>query len=346
MAAIAVAPLGNDGYGEDPTVNRLEALAAAKLGKEAACLTPSGTMANLACMLAHCPGNPSLAVVGDQSDIHAYEDQGLAGAMGVFFRTIPTQPDGTLLQSDLEGEFEKAAAIASRIALVCIENPHNLCGGVVLPSGYVSRVADFVHGRGARLHLDGARLFNAAVRLRVDPAELVKDADSVQFCLSKGLSAPIGSIVAGRADFIEQVRQKRQMLGGDMRQAGIFAAAGIVALENMVERLQEDHENARLLAEGLARIPGTQVDLSTVQTNTVVFRVVDTRFDCQTFIEATARHGLRLSDFKRGRLRAVFHHGITSSDVEEALRIVIRVFEEASDVEVPIHSMAVQGHSS
>lgn len=340
MSAIAEAPLGDDGYREDPTVIRLEELAAAKLGKEAACLTPSGTMANLASILAHCPVSRSIALVGDQSDIHVYEDRGLAGCAGVVLKTVPTQPNGTLLFSDLEREFEKAAGSSSEIALVCLENPHNLCGGIVLPVDYVSRVASFVHARRARLHLDGARIFNAAVRLGLDPAELVKDADSVQFCLSKGLAAPVGSVVVGSSDFIEQVRKKRQMLGGDMRQAGIIAAAGIVALERMVERLQEDHANARRLATGLAQIPGIEVDAGAVQTNTVVFRVVDGRFDCNTFIEAARRYGLSVSDFKRGRLRAVAHYGITQGDIDETIRIIARIFEAASGIEPSAHHMA------
>jgi Argininosuccinate lyase len=192
MAAIAGAALGDDGYREDPTVIRLEEMAAAKLGKEAACLTPSGTMANLAAILSHC-SKGSMALLGDQSDIHAYEDQGLAGDAGATLVPLPTQPDGTLLLSTLEQEFKKAASRGSKIDLVCLENPHNLCGGVVLPLDYVRDVAAFVHARGARLHLDGARLFNAAVHLNVDPAEVVRNADSVQFCLSKGLAAPVGS---------------------------------------------------------------------------------------------------------------------------------------------------------
>jgi threonine aldolase len=335
MSAIAEAPLGDDGYREDPTVIRLEKLAAAKMGKEAACLTPSGTMANLASILSHCPVSRSIALVGDQSDIHVYEDRGLAGCAGVVLKTVPTQPNGTVLLSDLEDEFEKASGTPSEIALVCLENPHNLCGGIVLPIDYVSRVASFVHARGARLHLDGARVFNAAVRLGIDPAQVVKDADSVQFCLSKGLAAPVGSVVVGSSDFIEQVRKKRQMLGGDMRQAGIFAAAGIVALDRMVERLREDHANARRLAAGLAEIPGIDVDAGAVQTNTVVFRVLDGRFDCHTFIEAAGRLGVRVSDFKRGRLRAVAHYGITQGDIDETIRIIARVFEAAPRVVLP-----------
>jgi argininosuccinate lyase len=341
MSAIASAPLGDDGYREDPTVIRLEELAAAMLGKEAACLTPSGTMANLAAILTHCKkGN--LALVGDQSDIYAYEDQGLAGDVGVTLQPVPTQPNGTLSLSSLEYEFNKANSSTAKIDLVCLENPHNLSGGVVLSLDYIQEVAEFARSRGARLHLDGARLFHAAVQLNLDPAKITRNADSVQFCLSKGLAAPVGSIVAGSFDFIERVRNKRQMLGGNMRQAGIIAAAGIVALEQMVTRLAEDHANARRFAEGLTRIPGIEVNLKTVQTNTVVFRVTDSRFNVPEFIEITRGFGLHISEFKHGRMRAVFHYGIETADVEEALRIIFHVMQEPSEAHLRFQ---VQAHS-
>jgi threonine aldolase len=338
--AIAVAGLGDDGYREDPTVIHLEELAAAKLGKEAACLTPSGTMANLAAILAHCKKG-SRVLVGDQSDIYAYEDQGLAEDAGVILSPVTTAPDGTLLLSRLEDEFGKAGS--APVDLVCLENPHNLCGGVVLPLSYLRDAAALVHKKGALLHLDGARLFHAAVRLGCDPAEIARDADSVQICLSKGLAAPVGSIVAGNAEFIERVRTKRQMLGGNMRQAGIIAAPGIIALRHMVERLADDHANARRFAEGLARIPGIEVDLNTVQTNTVVFRVVDPRFTTAGFIAAVAQFGLNVSDFRYGRLRAVFHYGVEQADVDLALSIIAGVMETRSEYEPLLQEAQAHG---
>lgn len=319
MDAIAEATLGDDGYREDPTVIQLEELAAAKLGKEAACLTPSGTMANLAAILAHCKRG-TRALVGDQSDIYAYEDQGLAEDAGVILSPVPTEADGTVLLSRLEHEFCDTGK--APVDLVCLENPHNLCGGVVLPLRYLRDAAALIHKKGARFHLDGARLFHAAVQLGCDPAEIARDADSVQICLSKGLAAPVGSIVAGSTDFIERVRNKRQMLGGNMRQAGIIAAPGIVALRHMLERLSDDHANARRFAEGLARIQGIEVNLSTVQTNTVVFRVIDPRFSTAGFIAAAEQFGVRVGDFRYGRLRAVFHYGIDGNDVDLALSII------------------------
>lgn len=333
LAAIVSAQLGDDGYREDPTVIKLEELAASKLGKEASCLMPSGTMANLASILSHCAGQGDIALVGDQSDIYVYEDRSLATCAGVSYRPLATQPEGTLLLSDIESEFQHAAANSLRIALMCLENPHNLCGGTVVGLEYIKQVSEFVHRRNAQLHLDGARIFNAISRLKLAPAEVAKDVDSLQFCLSKGLAAPIGSLAVGTSAFIEKVRRKRKMLGGNMRQAGIIAAAGIVALERMVDRLAEDHFNARRLAEGLAAIPGIQIDLKTVQTNTVVFRVVDSRFDCQSFIRTAWRHGIRVSEFKRGRLRAVTHYGTSAEDVQDALQVFAHILDQGPILE-------------
>ncbi|MFL6465420.1 MAG: GntG family PLP-dependent aldolase [Bryobacteraceae bacterium] len=326
-AAIAEAAIGDDGYGEDPTVNRLEALTGAKLGKQAACLMPSGTMANLACILAHHPQSGGVALVGDCSDIYIYEDEGLAGRLGVRYEVLPTNRNGTIPLAAIESHLRKRPA---EIGVLCLENPHNVCGGVVLPLGYLREAAELAHSHGAKLHLDGARIFNAAVKLQLDVAEIVDSADSVQFCLSKGLAAPIGSMVVGRSDFIARVRAHRRMLGGNMRQAGIIAAAGIVALEQMVERLQEDHHHIRRFAEGLAKLPGIVLDLDTVQTNTVVFRIVDKRFPSpECFIRAAWKKGTRFSDFKFGRVRAVAHCGITAFDIEQALDTVAALLNDS-----------------
>jgi threonine aldolase len=333
LAAILTAELGQDGYGEDPTVNKLEALAASRLGKEAACLMPSGTMANLATILAHCDGSRGRILVGDQSDIYACEDRTVGTCCGVVYCSVPTQADGTLLLSRIEAEFDRPPA-ESRIELVCIENPHNLCGGVVLSNEYVRELAALAHARGARLHMDGARIFNAAVASGVAAAEIAGPADTVQFCLSKGLSAPAGSIVVGRLSFIEKIRRQRKMLGGNMCQAGIIAAAGIVALEQMVDRLLEDHALARRLAQGIDNIEGIELAVDTVQTNTVVFRVIDRRFDVPDFIAAARRHGLHLSDFEYGRIRAVVHHGITAGDIDAALNIMASILNDECKREI------------
>jgi threonine aldolase len=325
LAAILQAELGDDGYREDPTVIRLEELIARRLGKAAACLMPSGTMANLASLLAHCPDKGGVVLAGDKSDILAYEDEGLAARLGVRYLSMSTARDGKLALSEIAGQFTGVAA--SRPALLCLENPHNLCGGLVLQPGYLQEAADLVHSHGAMLHLDGARVFNAAVQLKTDVQEVVRSADSVQCCLSKGLAAPIGSMVAGGHAFIERVRNKRRMLGGNMRQAGIIAAAGIVAVNTMVDRLQDDHANARRLAEGLHGLRGLEVDLETVQTNTVVFRVRDKRFTVESFLSAALQQGIRLSDFKFGRIRAVTHYGIVSEDIDYAIQVIARILE-------------------
>jgi threonine aldolase len=320
LQAITTAQLGNDGYGEDPTVHRLESLAARKLGVEASCLLASGTMANLASLLAHANSRPLMAVLGDQSDLFIYEDKTIATALGVIFSPVTTKKDGTLGISELRNKLEEAAD-RKISAVICIENPHNLCCGVVLGVDYLVDVGELARRYNAKFHLDGARLFNAAVALGVGAPEIVGAADSVQFCLSKGLSAPVGSIVGGSRNFIGRLREKRKILGGEMRQAGIIAAAGIVALEQMVEALRTDHAHARELAEGLAQLAGVELDLQRVQTNTVVFRINDSRFSTESFIEAAWSRGLRLSEFKQGRIRAVVHSGIDEADIVLALAI-------------------------
>ena len=240
--AIAAAELGDDGYREDPTVNRLEALAAAKLGKQAACLMPSGTMANLACILAHSTGDGGIALVGDRSDICLFEDEGLAARLGVRYELLPTDRDGTIPLPAIRECLEQRERGA--VKLLCLENPHNICGGVVLPMGYLREVANLARLHGVRVHTDGARIFNAAVKLQVEVAEIVDNTDSVQFCLSKGLAAPVGSMVAGSVGLIASVRKYRRMLGGNLRQAGIVAAN-----RDLIERLSS-HPLARAFRPG------------------------------------------------------------------------------------------------
>lgn len=323
LQAIACAPLGDDVYGEDPTVRALEERAAHKIGKEAACLMPSGTMANLAAILAHCPRGSKM-LVGDKADIFIYEAGGASSCGGIIYEPIPTQPDGSLRLCDLERAFPEVPhdPQCALPALICLENTHNWCGGTILPLAYLKEVSHFAQSRGLPIHLDGARIFHAAIALAIDAADIARYASSVQFCLSKGLAAPIGSMVAGDAPFIEKVRRVRKMLGGGMRQAGIIASAGLVALEQMVDRLAEDHANARRLATGLAQLPGIQIDLTTVQTNIVIFRLTAAQYTCERFIDTAFHYGLRLGMLGTGRIRAVLHYGITASDVDHALDIV------------------------
>ncbi len=317
LQAIAAAELGDECYREDPTVRALEAQAAARVGKQAAVLMPSGSMANLAALLAHCLGRPEPSVlVGDQSDIWVYEDGSVARWAGIRLLPLATGCDGKLALAELEAQ---CRAEAGRVALIALENPHNLRGGVVLPAGYVSEVAALARAHGARLHLDGARLFNAATALGVEPAEVAREADSLQFCLSKGLAAPMGSMVAGTREFVERVRAARKTLGGDLHQAGILAAAGLVALRDMPARLALDHAHARRLAEGLAGLPGLELDLPSVQTNTVAFGVTGGDAARDALIAALDARGVRISPFGAGRARAVLHHGVSEADVDAAV---------------------------
>jgi threonine aldolase len=325
LAAMTSAPLGDDVYGEDPTVNALEELAAGTLGKAAACLVPSGTMANLASLMAHA-GRGAKVLVGSESDIYIYEAGGASVCGGLVYEPIATQPDGTLQIADLAAgcpEDPHDPQFAPPRVL-CLENTHNRCGGVVLPSGYLPRVRKFADERGLRVHVDGARIFNAAIAAGTTPAEIAREADSVQFCLSKGLGAPIGSIVAGGGEFVARVRRIRKMLGGGMRQAGVIAAAGIVAIDT-ADRLAVDHEHARRLARGLAAISGIDVDPSAVQTNIVMFRVTDSRFTLGGFLDDVRGRGVALAELGHGRIRAVTHCGVSAEDVDLAVAAVADV---------------------
>lgn len=315
--AMAAAPLGDDVYAEDPTVARLERLAAARTGKEAACFMPSGTMGNLASLLAHAPRGAK-AIVGSESDIYLYEAAGATVCGGVGYEPIVNAEDGTLPMDDLLAAFpdDPDDPQYALPAVICLENTQNRCGGVVLPDGYPAEVAALARDRGVAVHLDGARIFNAEVASGRPVAELAAHADSVQFCLSKGLSAPIGSMVAGTEGFIRTVRRVRKMLGGGMRQAGIVAAAGIVAIERMPERLAEDHALARLLAEGLATLAGVRVEPP--QTNIVLFRAPGP--DPESFVRAAAEQGVAIGTFGHGRIRAVTHNGIDRAQIEQAVK--------------------------
>jgi threonine aldolase len=320
--AMYEAELGDDVYGEDSTVNRLEQLAAERTGKEAAVFVTSGTMGNLCALLAHC-GRGDEVLLGDECHIYNYEAGGASALGGIAYHPISTNADGTLsierLANAIRPSYDSHAALTQ---LICLENTHNRCGGVVLPLQYMAEVQAFAHEHGMRIHLDGARVFNAAVALGRDLCEITQYVDSVQFCLSKGLSAPVGSMVCGSQEFITRARRARKMVGGGMRQAGVIAAAGIVALNEMVDRLAEDHANARILAEGLASFPGLRIDLATVQTDIVIFDIVDPKHPPASFTKALAEQGVLMSSFGGTKIRAVTHYGISSSDIEVALDAV------------------------
>ncbi|MGZ3598717.1 MAG: low-specificity L-threonine aldolase [Ktedonobacterales bacterium] len=320
------AEVGDDVYGEDPTVNRLEALAAEKVGKDAAVFVPSGTMGNAIAILTHCRRGDEI-LMGDRSHTYLYEVGGASRLNGSPVRPIPNLPDGTLDQARLARSFLGDDVHEARTGLLCVENTHNMCGGRVLSPATLAVIVAPAHSRGLPIHMDGARLFNAAVALGLPAAALTAEIDSVQFCLSKGLSAPVGSILAGSHDVIAEARRIRKLLGGGMRQAGIIAAAGIVALTEMIDRLVEDHANARKLAEGLANIPGIAVEPETVETNILFFGVLNRDGqpgDVTPLVTAAAAAGVLFSGGDDGRIRAVTHYGITADDIDRALLTVER----------------------
>jgi len=323
------AELGDDVMGEDPTVNCLEAMAAEMTGKEAALLVVSGTMGNLVSVLSHCRRGDE-AILGDKSHIFHFEAGGASALGGVVFHPVPTGRFGELDLDALRNAIRPAATNVHYAppGVLCVENTHNRCGGTILQPAYLRAVREIADGAGISVHLDGSRIFNAAVALGCDVRDLTGFADSVQFCLSKGLSAPVGSLVCGRRDFIARARRARKMVGGGMRQAGIIAAAGIVALTEMVERLAEDHHTARILAEGLAELPGMQLDLDTVQTNLVIFGPRTPHPEGPSFAQELARAGVKIGDIGGGRFRAVTHYGIAESDIHEAVRSIQKTWRE------------------
>lgn len=325
--AMAAADVGDDVYGEDPSVNALEALAAERMGKEAALFVPSGTMGNLISVLTHARRGQEV-ILGDESHIFIHEAGGASALGGAIFHTVKTQPDATLALDDLARAVRPASQDVhyAEAAVVCLENTHNRRGGAVLPPEYVARAGAFARERGLPVHMDGARIFNASVALGRPVTDWTQHVSSVQFCLSKGLAAPAGSIIASGREFIARARRLRKMLGGGMRQAGILAAAGIVALTQMVDRLAEDHANARELAGDLAARPGITLDPPVVQTNIVIFRVPES-VPVDAFVAAARAEGVLVSGVGGQRVRAVTHHGISAADCSRAAQALGRAVQ-------------------
>jgi threonine aldolase len=316
--AIFNAELGDDVFGEDPTTNRLEKMAAERMGKEAALMVASGTMGNLVCVLTHCRRGEE-AILGDQSHTFLYEAGGISAVGGIHPHTVVNQPDGTIQLEDIEAAIRSNNVHFPRSRLICLENTHNRCYGSALTPQYMKAVAKLAADNNLNVHLDGARIFNAAIALGVDVKELTCYADSVSFCLSKGLSSPVGSLICGSHDFIAEARRNRKILGGGMRQSGILAAAGITALEQMVDRLAEDHENAKRLAEGIARIQGLSIDLNRIQTNIVYFDIADEQFDAGKLVTQLSDRGIKILQLAPNRFRAVTHYGISAEDINLTL---------------------------
>ena len=320
--AMAEAEVGDDVFGEDPTVNRLQEMAAERMGKEAGLYVASGTMSNLVALLTHC-GRGDEVILGDRAHTFLYEAGGSASLGGIHHYAVPNQPDGTLRLDDIQ------AAIRAddnphypHTRLVCLENTHNRCGGAPLTPEYTDAVGALARQHRIKVHLDGARIFNAAVALGVDVRKLTRGVDSVGFCLSKGLSAPVGSVLCGDAAFIAEARRWRKAVGGGMRQCGVLAAAGIVALEQMVDRLAEDHANAHRFSEGIAVVPGIVIDPSTVRTNIVIFGVSSPRISTVQLVAALNARGVQVTAFGATQIRAVAHHGIEATDITQAIAAI------------------------
>jgi threonine aldolase len=346
--AMAEAPLGDDVFGDDPTVNALEERAAALLGKEAGLFVASGTMGNLVAQMAHL-GRGQETIAADDSHVVMDEAAGHAVIVGTSARGIPARPDGTMDPALIRDAFRDPDDPHEPITgLITLENTHAHSMGQPLTPAYTRVVAEIAHAAGIPLHVDGARFFNAVVAQGVAATDLAGPADSVTFCLSKGLAAPIGSVVVGSRDFIWRARRARKMVGGGMRQVGVLAAAGLVALsdgpDEMIARLAEDHANARRLAEGLAALPGVGspggvaqptpglLDPARASTNFVVFRVARDR---AAFLTALAARGVLMVAYPHGTIRAVTHYGITAADVDATIAAAAAALAETQPARSP-----------
>jgi len=327
LEAIRHAKLGDDVFGEDPTVKALEEMAAERMGKEAALLVSSGTQANLVSCMSNTKRG-ELVILESECHIYWYEVGGVSAIAGLLPWPVQSRL-GVLEPSVVEAAIRPKNIHFPEPTLVCVENSHNRHGGTVVSPKQLAALAEVVHGRGLRLYMDGARIFNAAVALGVDVKELTRHVDNLMFCLSKGLSCPVGSLVVGSAEFIEKARKNRKILGGGMRQAGVIAAPGIVALEKMVGRLAEDHANAKRLAEGLAKINGVKVEMERVQTNIVLFDISGLGLTDDQFILRLKKMGLLALMHGTHLVRLVTHYGIEREHMEKAIAVVQAVANDA-----------------
>jgi threonine aldolase len=321
MQAIQTAELGDDVFREDPTINKLEDIAAQKVGKESALFVTSGTQANVVCLLTHTYHGDEV-IMEAQSHIYLYEVGAMAALGGLMAHPVPGK-NGVLSPEDVKKAIRGDNIHFPVTRLVCMENTHNNAGGTVITPAQIKAVADVVPPN-IKMHLDGARVFNAAIALNTDAKNITKPFDSVMFCLSKGLSSPVGSMVCGSEEFIERARKQRKLLGGGMRQAGILAACGIVSLEKMIDRLKDDHKNAKKLAKGLSHVPGIRIDLDTVQTNILIFNVSDLG-GSHTFIEKLEKKGVKCLARDENHVRMVTHRMISDEDIDIALERIEEV---------------------
>ena len=318
--AMAEAEVGDDVFMEDPSVNRLQQRAAEIFGREAGLFVPSGSMGNLVCIMAQT--QPGQEVICEATGhIYNYEMAAMAAIAGVLPRVVNSS-NGIMTWEQIFQAIRPKAYYRPQTSLVSLENTHNMAGGTVYPTRLAHAICDHAHEAGLRVHLDGARVFNAAVHVGQSVAEITKKFDSVQFCLSKGLGAPVGSMIVGSSEFIERCRSIRKMLGGGMRQAGVIAAAGLIALENGPKRLYIDHENAKLLAHGLAAIPGIRIDPNYIQTNIVIYDIRETKLSSGEFLDRMAGHQVLGVPVDAERIRMVTHLDVDRSDVEAAVTLI------------------------
>ena len=315
LEAASHAKMGDDYYGEDPTVNKLQEMAAQRMGKEAALLVPSGTQANLISLMSNCCRG-ELVILESESHIYWYEVGGISSVAGLFPWPVKTEL-GAYASEDLKAAIKPKSLSYPEPSVICVENTHNRHGGTVLTSHQLNEFSDIAKQNNLKLYMDGARIFNAAIALQTTPDKLTKYVDNLMFCLSKGLCCPIGSIIVGNHEFITKARKIRKLLGGQLRQAGIIAAPGIVALEKMVDRLKDDHENAKLLAQKISKTKGISIDLDSVQTNMVTF-TLDSRVDDRVFLAKIKELGVLALAMSKNKIRLVTHYGIERSDVEKA----------------------------
>jgi threonine aldolase len=321
--AMAEAEVGDDVFIEDPTVNRLQERAAQIFGREAALFVPSGSMGNLTCILAQT--RPGQEVICEEAGhVYNYEMAAMSGVGGVLPRIVAGS-DGILSWESVSKAIRPKVYFRPQTALIALENTHNMAGGTVYPTAVAHEICDKAHEAGIAVHLDGARVFNAATYLGEDVAAMTKQFDSVQFCLSKGLGAPVGSMIAGTRSFIERCRSIRKMLGGGMRQVGVLAAAGLIALENGPKRLHIDHDNARFLATELAKIPGINLDPSKVKTNIVIFGIKEAGWTSAEFLQALSKRGVLGVPVDSERIRMVTHLDVNRADIEKAVGAIREV---------------------
>jgi threonine aldolase len=315
--AMADSVVGDDQYGEDPTVIELENVAARMLGKEAALYVASGTMGNLVALLTHC-GRGDEVIMGDECHIFWYESGGAAALGGMPFSLVPNHANGEIDLDAVRNRIRVRRPGYPPTGVICVENTQNRCSGTVLSTDYLASLRDLARSHEIPVHMDGARIFNAAAATDTPVDQIASYADTVQFCLSKGLAAPVGSIVAGSADFIERARASRKILGGAMRQAGVIAAAGLVGLQTMVDRLPDDHRRARMLADGLAEINGISIDPEMIQTNIVIFQT-EPGMDQSAFVASMKERGILVSNYGTRGVRMVTHYEIDDDAIDAAL---------------------------